>query len=159
LSQQNEDGSWFYGRPETYHWIDNFHTGYIIDALLIGEAAGLVPQSATDRTVAYWLETFFEADGAPRYYHNKTNPYDIQCCAQAIETAAKLHLTNAKRFPGAFDQACRTAAWTLEHMRKPNGTFRYRKGRFFTNELESLHWGQATMLSALGYLLWAGRRR
>ena len=27
------DGAWFYGESPKYHWIDNFHTGYNLDAL------------------------------------------------------------------------------------------------------------------------------
>ena len=29
---------------------------------------------------------FFEADGKPKYYHNKTYPIDIHCPAQIIVT-------------------------------------------------------------------------
>ena len=32
-SKQNSDGSWFYGEERKFHWIDNFHTGYNLDAL------------------------------------------------------------------------------------------------------------------------------
>ena len=32
-TRQLPDGSWYYGEAPTYHWIDNFHTGYNLDAL------------------------------------------------------------------------------------------------------------------------------
>ncbi|MFQ5743009.1 MAG: hypothetical protein ACE5HV_05395 [Acidobacteriota bacterium] len=31
---QRADGSWYYGEKAQYHWIDNFHTGYVLDSLL-----------------------------------------------------------------------------------------------------------------------------
>jgi hypothetical protein len=47
----------------------------------------------------------------------------------------------------------KVANWTLANMQKSNGAFRLRRGRVLKNGLESIHWGQATMLSALGCLL------
>ena len=32
-ARQNDDGAWFYGEAQQYHWIDNFHTGYNLDCL------------------------------------------------------------------------------------------------------------------------------
>ncbi len=32
-TRQLPDGSWYYGEEPKYHWIDNFHTGYNLDAL------------------------------------------------------------------------------------------------------------------------------
>ena len=32
-TRQLSDGSWYYGEEPKYHWIDNFHTGYNLDAL------------------------------------------------------------------------------------------------------------------------------
>jgi len=31
--KQRADGSWLYGEDQKFHWIDNFHTGYILDGL------------------------------------------------------------------------------------------------------------------------------
>jgi hypothetical protein len=31
--------------------------------------------------------------------------------------------------------------------------YRYQRRRFWTNELASIHWGQSTMLSAMGELM------
>ncbi|MCL4555103.1 MAG: hypothetical protein M1565_08275 [Actinobacteria bacterium] len=34
VSHQKPDGSWFYGEAGNLHWVDNFHTGYVLDSLL-----------------------------------------------------------------------------------------------------------------------------
>ncbi len=34
-SRQRPDGSWYYGEGEKTRWIDNFHTGYNLDSLLL----------------------------------------------------------------------------------------------------------------------------
>ena len=28
---QRPDASWYYGEKENLHWVDNFHTGYVLD--------------------------------------------------------------------------------------------------------------------------------
>lgn len=147
LERQQPDGGWPYGEGPSWSWIDNFHTAYVIDCLRAGHQylGDCVPKSTIDRSVRYWLSTFFLADGSPRYYSDRTWPFDIQAAAQAIETLATL----APDHDVAASLAPRVLRWTLLNMRKPNGGFRYRRGRWFVNELESIHWGQATMLAAL----------
>lgn len=149
----NADGSWYYGDSEQYHWIDNFHTAYNLDCLLAAqELAGpdIVQQELIHKTYHFWIHHFFADDGRPKYYHNREYPVDIQCAAQAIESLAKYSL----RDPSALALAVKVATWTIAHMQKPNGSFALRKGRFVVNSLESIHWGQSTMLSAVACLLY-----
>ena len=40
--------------------------------------------------------------------------------------------------------------WTVHNLLRSDGYFSLKKGRFIYNRLPSLHWGQATMLDALG---------
>lgn len=152
VSRMNSDGSWYYGEGPRYEWIDNFHTAYVLDCLctahaLLGES--VVSADVTERTYRYWRLTFFEDDGRPNYYHDRAYPIDIQCCSQAIETGCRV----AHLFQDSAGLAERVTNWTLANMRKSNGAFRYRVGRLLRNDLESLHWGESTMLSALGHLL------
>lgn len=152
LAKINADGSWYYGTLPMLHWIDNYHTGYVLDCLCrIQEIAGAdwVPPAVIDRTYTFWREHFFEPDGQPRFYHNRLYPTDIQATAQAIESFAKY----STRDPEAMDHARRVAAWAIEHMQKRNGSFRYRIYKHWTNNLEAIHWGQGTMLSALAHVM------
>ena len=91
-SRQRPDGSWFYAEAPAYHWIDNFHTGYNLAALdsyqrVTGDSTF---ESALLSGARFFVDHFFEADGRPKYFHNRTQPVDIQCAAQAIETLVRL---------------------------------------------------------------------
>jgi rhamnogalacturonyl hydrolase YesR len=148
---QRSDGSWYYGEYPTYHWVDNFHTGYVLDCFKrYVESTGDDRFTATtDRGYEYWKNTFFLPDGTPRYYNHKTLPIDIQCSSQAIDTLVYF----SDRDPESLSLAMRVAQWTIEHMQDQTGYFYYRRyGRWIVNKTATLHWGQATMLCALAGL-------
>jgi polysaccharide biosynthesis protein VpsJ len=97
----------------------------------------------------YWKRTFFLPDGAPKYYNNKILPFDIQCCSQAIDTLVFF----SDRDPEAVALAIKVAQWTIKNMQDPSGYFYYRRySPSLVNKTPTLHWGQATMLCALGGL-------
>jgi hypothetical protein len=149
--RQNDDGAWFYGEAPDYNLIDNFHTGYNLDCLK------RYIDSTDDRQFApnllcglqYFKRTFFEANGRPKYYHDKTDPIDIQCAAQAIDTLTFLSDTD----PESLLLAKRVARWTIDHMQAKDGHFFYRDLGWTTVKTPMLHWGQATMFKALASLL------
>ena len=68
------------------------------------------------------MKTFFEKDGAPRYYDNKTYPIDIQCASQAITTLAYF----SDLYPEALELAGKVAEWTIDNMQDGSGYFYYR---------------------------------
>lgn len=148
---QRPDGSWFYGEKGNLHWVDNFHTAYVLDCFRHYE------QSTSDhrfhdtmmRGYRYWKENFFLSDGTPKYYHSKTQPIDIQCCSQALDTLVLFR----KEDPDSLTLALKVAEWTTSNMQDRSGYFYYR--RYFpwlVNKTPTLHWGQATMMCALAGL-------
>jgi hypothetical protein len=156
LSYMHSEGSWDYGVGSQYRWIDNFHTAYNIDCLALGHDLGgrnVVAMSNLEKAFRCWIDHFFLEDGAPKYYRDRIFPLDIQCAAQAIETLAKI----SRKFPVSLQLADKVVLWTITNMHKANGAFRFQIRRFWRHNLESIHWGQATMLSALGaYLCFRG---
>jgi hypothetical protein len=149
--RQRPDGSWWYGEEDKYRWIDNFHTGYNLDSLkhYIDATQDEAFRPHLDKGLGYFAATFFEADGCPRYYHDRTYPVDIQCAAQAIDTLASFGLER----PDCLELARRVATWTLDNMWDGRrGTFHFRKYPFVTVRTAMLHWGQATMFKALSQL-------
>ena len=90
---QRADASWYYGEKANLHWVDNFHTGYVLDSFkYYAEGTGDDRFSKTMmKGYEYWKKTFFLLDGTPRYYNYKTLPLDIQCCSQAIDTLVFFH--------------------------------------------------------------------
>ncbi len=148
---QRGDGFWYYGEYPNCHWVDNFHTGYVLDCFRrYVERTGDDRFTATmDRGYEYWKKTFFLADGTPRYYNHKTLPIDIQCSSQAIDTLVYF----SDRDPESLPLAVKVAQWTIEHMQDKTGYFYYRRySRWLVNKTATLHWGQATMLCALAGL-------
>ena len=150
-NHQRPDSSWYYGEAANLHWVDNFHSGYVLDCFKYYEEAtrdGCFHANATSG-YEYWKKTFFLADGTPRYYDHKTLPIDIQCCSQAIDTLVFFSDWD----PEALPLALKIADWTVEHMQDRTGYFYYRRySRWIVNKTPTLHWGQATMLCALAGL-------
>ena len=148
---QRADASWYYAEKTDSHWVDNFHTAYVLDCFKSYE------QSTGDKRFdqklmngyEYWKKTFFLSDGTPRYYDRKTLPLDIQCCSQAIDTLVFFH----DRDPESLPLAVKVAEWAITHMQDPTGYFYYRRySSGIVNKTPTLHWGQATMFCALAGL-------
>jgi rhamnogalacturonyl hydrolase YesR len=154
---QLPDGAWWYGEEPKYHWIDNFHTGYNLDSIKrYVEATGdHLFQENLRRGYRYFVETFFEASGCPRYYHNKTYPVDIQSAAQGIDTFCLL----SDEFPTSLNLAANVAQWTISNLLDQSGYFYYRKYPFVISRTPYFHWGQATMFKALAHLLFVTAKR
>ena len=150
-THQRPDFSWWYGEANNFHWVDNFHTGYVLDSFkYYAEGTG---DDGFNKTMMdgyrYWKKTFFLPEGTPRYYNFKTLPIDIQCSSQAIDTLVFFHDLD----PESLALALKVAQWTIEHMQDRSGYFYYRRySRWLVNKTPTLHWGQATMLCALGGL-------
>ncbi|HEX8814527.1 MAG TPA: hypothetical protein VF753_03415 [Terriglobales bacterium] len=148
---QNPDGSWFYGEQSNLHWIDNWHTAYVLDSLLdYEEGTGDTRfRAACQRGWEFYYRHFFQPDGCPAYYHNNVFPIDIQCASQSIETLCRF----SARTPDALLTAVRVAEWTIANMQDSSGYFYFQRHKSYVNRAPCFHWGQATMLSALSLLL------
>ncbi|HEX3744912.1 MAG TPA: hypothetical protein VHW09_13310 [Bryobacteraceae bacterium] len=148
---QRPDFSWYYGEAKNLHWVDNFHTAYVLDSFKHYCGGTGDDSFAVNMMNGYqhWKNTFFLSDGTPRYYNNKTSPIDIQCSSQAIDTLVFYR----DRDPDSLLLASRVAMWTIKHMQDPSGYFYYRRySPWIVNKTPTLHWGQATMLCALAGL-------
>jgi hypothetical protein len=148
---QRPDSSWYYGEAANLHWVDNFHTAYVLDCFKYYiDATGDDRFEATlRRGYEYWKKTFFLRDGTPRYYDHKTLPIDIQCSSQAIDTLVFF----SDRDPESLTLACGVAKWTIDNMQDTTGYFYYRRySPRLINKTPTLHWGQATMFCALAGL-------
>ena len=148
---QRPDASWWYGEKENLHWVDNFHTAYVLDCFkFYHQSTGDARYDKEMMTgYEYWKKTFFLPDGTPRYYDRKTLPLDIQCSSQAIDTLVFFN----DRDPESLPLALKVAQWTIENMQDRSGYFYYRRySPWLVNKTPTLHWGQATMMCALAGL-------
>lgn len=154
LRGQNPDGSWYYARGTLGRWVDGFHTGYILDSLLQAWLLQGDPEleSALRRGVAFYHDRMFTADHLPRYLAERTYPIEVQNCAQAIHTLSNLCWADPAAFPRARAVALAVTQALFRTTRSgPDaaGYFVLSRGRWFTNRLAAVRWGQAPMLLAL----------
>ncbi len=151
VSKQRADGSWYYGESAKAHWIDNFHTGYNLDALQ-SMGRDLETQefySSIRRGFEFYRANFFREDSAPKYFHNQAYPLDIHCVAQSILTLIafkELDPGNVKLAHSVFD-------WAMKHMWDDRGFFYYRVNRLSKVRTSYMRWSQAWMLLAMSTLL------
>lgn len=153
VTRQRPDGSWPYGEEPHLAWVDNFHTGYVLEALMTCEQAGLGGElgGAIDRGLAFARRELFLAEGTPKYTPSSTFPVDAQCVAQAIQTFA---------LAAHRDPANRALAWRVfavaHGMRRRDGAFVFQRRRWWTNATPHVRWVAAPMLLALTHLLALG---
>jgi hypothetical protein len=152
VARQRPDGSWPYGERPGLGWVDNFHTGYVLDSLRACADAGLAPETATpawERGLSFYRSELFLSDGTPKYYSNRTYPLDSQCAAQAIQTFS---------IAAAHDRSFRADAWrvcdfALRRMRRADGVLMFQRRRLWVNRAAHMRWVVAPMLLALTHLL------
>ena len=147
---QSEDGSWVYGMLPVQSWIDNFHTGYNLDALAAYEemTGDTTYHSNIEKGFEFYIKNFFEPDGCPKYYHDSKYPIDIHCPGQLFVTLERLH---------KFDE-CRLLAenvlnWTVGHMQDKKGYFYYQLKQGMNSKIPYMRWSNAFMFNALSYYL------
>jgi polysaccharide biosynthesis protein VpsJ len=148
---QRPNGSWYYGEDPRAHWVDSFHTAYVLDCYkyYLDYTHDNRFEPIVKKGYEYWRRIFFLKDGTPRYYDHKTLPIDIQCSSQAIDTLVFFR----DRDPDSLALATKVAHWTIENMQDGSGFFYYRRySPWLVNKTPTLHWGQATMLCALAGL-------
>lgn len=150
VSRQREDGSWYYGEAAKYHWVDNWHTAYNLDSLklYIDYTGDTKFEKELNKGFRFYKEHFITSDGEPKYYFDKLHLVDIQSASQAIDTLCFFSHYDTE----ALLLAQKVAKWTIENMQDRSGYFYFRKLRWKKIRIPMLHWGQATMMSALSHL-------
>ena len=143
---QNPDGSWIYGLLPVQSWIDSFHTGFNLDAIntyqqVTGDFAF---QNELEKGFQYYLENFFEKDGTPKYYHDKTYPVDIHSPGQLLVTLKSLGKTRQHR-----DLAEKVLGWTIRNMQDKKGYFYYQLKKGWSSKIPYMRWSNAFMFHAM----------
>jgi hypothetical protein len=148
---QRVDGSWPYGEASTQGWIDNFHTGFNLIALRMLQTYARTTEfdDAIARGFAFYVDHFFRADGAPKYFHDRQYPIDVHCVAQALITLTSLRRLSVNSEPTLR----RVFSWALDQMWDDRGYFYYRVLRLGTIRTSYMRWSQAWMLQALATML------
>jgi hypothetical protein len=161
LSTQREDGTWHYSEEARGSWVDSFHTGFVLEALLdLREWGWSVPDKALRSGFAAY-ERFFDADGGARLFRQAGSPHDAHSTAQGILSYAGL--AAGKGVPesdraAARERALMIASFALERLWiAGRGYFAYRIENGRRNEQEYTRWVQAWMALGMSAALDLGR--
>jgi hypothetical protein len=149
LAAQREDGSWPYAAGSAGGWVDNFHTGYVLESL--AHCLTLRPdiRGHLERGLDYWDRALFSSDGTPKYYPEKTYPLDAHCYATAIDT----WLSVAQWHPLASQRAEQLAELLIARMLDPAGYVHFQQRRLWTSRVPFVRWTTAPSFRALAGLL------
>ena len=147
---QQPDGSWVYGMLPVQNWVDSFHTGYNLDALVAyQELTGDTKYNRyLEKGFEYYINNFFEADGTPKYYNNKTYPIDIHCPGQLLVTLARTHHMQEHK-----ELAHKVLTWAIKNMQSKNGYFYYQLKKGISSKISYMRWSNAFMFNAMSHYI------
>lgn len=142
-TRQREDGSWIYGEAEHWQWVDNLHTGFVLETLnYISENLGTDHhKAAIDKGLQYYTANLFTGQGDAKYFNNSLYPLDPHSYAQAVVTFSRAGETHSAR------KVLSRAVEILWDRRRTG--FIFRKSRYAQNRQIHLRWNQAWMYRAL----------
>jgi hypothetical protein len=144
LAAQSPDGSWPYGAERGLEWIDGFHTAYVLDALRLF-ADEPVARGAFGRGLQFYRSRLIDPDGGARATDVSRHPLETHAAATAVTTLVRA----ARLEPNALDDATRVVRFALEHLRRRDGRFAFKRTRRLTISVPYMRWSDAHMALAL----------
>lgn len=147
MDHQFEDGSWQYSYGDKRTWVDNYHTGYILDSLddYIKLTQDNKYQDNLKKGLDYYTKNFFHDNQIPKFYDKKLFPIDCTSASQSILTLCRF---------GEIELATNVALWIIKNMQSKKGFFHYRKSKSYTVKTSFMRWSNAWMFLALSFLLY-----
>ncbi|MBI5403303.1 MAG: delta-aminolevulinic acid dehydratase [Ignavibacteriae bacterium] len=145
LENQKENGSWSYSKGDARKWVDNFHTGYVLDALddFITFTGSSEYSERLKKGFEFYERSFFLNGMIPKYYENKLYPIDATALAQSIMTLLRFGRTGI---------ALKIAEWGIGNLTDNEGFFYFQKNRLYTNRISYMRWVNAWMFASLAGL-------
>ena len=143
----DKNGLWPYGERDHHRFVDNFHTGYNLVSMdtWMRSTGDFSWKPQLLMAMDAYANTFWLADGTPKYYHDRLYPIDIHCSAQGILTFLRF-----KDIRPEYDKWVELVAlWAVSNMQDESGYFYYQVTRFYTNRIPYMRWSQAWMYLAL----------
>ncbi|MFI5219330.1 MAG: delta-aminolevulinic acid dehydratase [Bacteroidia bacterium] len=146
INHQQNDGGWLYSTSATGGWIDNYHTGYVLDCLdeYITYCNDQTFQSNLLKGYKFYKENFFEDNKIPKFTDKKKFPIDCTAASQSILTLIRFNDSIIAK---------NLATWMIENMQSPEGFFYFRKFKNYTVKNSFMRWSNAWMFLGLSELL------
>ncbi len=153
VSKQSEYGAWYYTDPPGDSPIrhDNYHTGFILDALwrYMKAADDWQWRPNYELGLEFYADKLFNSNGSPRWMSDRDYPHDVHGAAQGLIT-----FSMAARHGYRYDEPLsRIAGWAIENLYNPEGRFYYQQGRLRTKKFTLLRWCNAWMFRGLAAAL------
>jgi len=147
VNNQKENGSWSYAKSDSRKWVDNIHTGYVLDALddFIRCTNSYYSSLTLEKGFQYYIDNFFYKDEIPKYFENCIYPIDLTAISQSIIT-----LTRFKN----FELAKKIAKWAITNMQSKKGYFYFQKTKIYTNKISYMRWSNIWIFTALAHLMY-----
>jgi len=155
LESQNADGSWHYANHRKSHFIDHFHTCFVLKALAKIEALTGNGEctKAIERGIDYYVHNLFDERGLPKPFSRP--PRLIVYRRELYDYAESLNLGVLLR--GRFEKLDRLADGVLNEIltvwHKPDGSFRTRQLFLGWDHVPMHRWAQAQLFRSLCFLL------
>jgi len=156
VDKQTPQGAWYYTHPpeDSPVKIDNYHTGFILDAILDYEMASGDKSfhMAYRRGLDFYKRNLFLENGAPKWMSDKDYPHDIHGAATGVSTFSRAALFENHAY---LADSRRIASWAIDNMQAPQGYFYYQKFKHWTTKFTEMRWCNAWMANGLSNLLLA----
>lgn len=146
---QRENGSWTYSPLNFHRWVDNFHTGYNLECIYSYQtiARDNSFQVNLEKGIDFYINTFFEDSGLPKYYSNSKYPIDMHSSAQLIVTLSKMDRISQHK-----ELVEKVLTWSFDNMFDQKlGHFYYQKSKYFTIKIPYMRWTQAWIFLAMSH--------
>ena len=142
-ASQREDGSWVYGEADHWQWVDNLHTGFVLETMqYIAETLDTDRFSkAIEKGKDYYRSNLFTKEGDAKYFENAFYPLDPHSYAQGAITMMKL---NEPRFA---EMILSKAVHNLWDSRRKG--FIKKNSKYSKDRQIHLRWNQGWMYRAL----------
>ena len=151
MKHQRNDGAWIYSQSKAGTWIDNYHTGYILDCLdeYINQTGDTTYSAQLKKGFEYYQNNFFEVNKIPKFYNQKTYPVDCTAAAQSLLTLSRFGNTTLSK---------NVAEYMIANMQDAKGYFYFRKYESKTEKISFMRWSNAWMFAGLTELLKAQKQ-
>lgn len=149
VAKQTDYHAWFYTDPPEDSFIrhDNYHTGFILDALWRYMKANDDWQWKNNYSAGldFYAKKLFTLEGAPKWMSDKTYPFDVHGSAQGLASFS-LAVANGYQYQSLLDHI---GCWAINNLYKSEGRFIYRKGKLVNYNYTLLRWCNAWMFRGM----------
>ena len=146
MKHQRADGAWIYSTSDAGTWIDNYHTGYVLDCLheYILHCEDKTYDKNLEAGKKFYTNNFFLEGRIPKFYNNNVFPVDCTAAAQSLLTLTRFN---------EHTLSIKVVEYMIENMQHPKGYFYFRKYKNHTEKTSFMRWSNAWMFAGLTAVL------